>query len=382
MRKSFLQRFIFEKKFQLTRHLVFWVVGAGVIPILFYGLSVNDFNGPLKVTLCMLPVEIIYAYGLLLWLLPKFLEKEKYAKFFLYLAIWMIFSQWLTTLVNHFILLPLLFDIRQVEFKWSFFWSLDWYKLMMTNAIAATAVFVKMFKNWYNELQQKMQAEKEKADTELQLLKAQINPHFLFNTLNNLYSLVYEKSDKAPSMLLRLSGLLSYVMYECKADKVPLQKEITVMKDYVLLEQERYGDRLEVSFSVNGDFSEAIITPLLFQPFIENAFKHGTSEQVGKVWMRIEFSLKGDQLFFGVVNSCEADHPEESHKGGIGINNVQKRLELLYPGRFQFHHGEEGDIYVVSLSINIDYETQQREKMPLADQTKQTSHESAMLISG
>lgn len=222
------------------------------------------------------------------------------------------------------------------------------------NTIAMFGGFIKFFKYWFVEQIQKQQAESEKLTAELELLKAQLHPHFLFNTLNNLYSLVYEKSDKAPKMLMRLSGLLSYVLYECKADEVLLTKTISFIKDYVTLEKERYGDRLDVSLNFSGDIENRRIAPMLLQPFIENAFKHGTSEQLGKVWMSIDLSVKGNHLYFKVINSCDNSPAADPEKKGVGIENVRKRLELLYPGKFELLNGFEKDVYIVSLSLELE----------------------------
>ena len=185
------------------------------------------------------------------------------------------------------------------------------------------------------------------------MLKAQLHPHFLFNTLNNLYSLVYAKSDRAPKMLMRLSGLLSYVLYECKADEVVLSKEVSIIKDYVALEKERYGERLDVSLNFSGDIENKMVAPMLFQPFIENAFKHGTSEQLGKVWMSIDLSVKENQLYFKIINSCDNNAAAILEKHGVGIGNVKKRLELLYADNFKLQNGVEDDVYIVSLSLEL-----------------------------
>ncbi|MEO5942815.1 MAG: histidine kinase [Ferruginibacter sp.] len=222
------------------------------------------------------------------------------------------------------------------------------------NTVAMFAIFIKMFKYWHIEQRQKSEIIKRKLTAELEVLKSQLHPHFLFNTLNNLYSLVHEKSDKASSMLLRLSGLLSYVLYECKADEVPLGKEVDFIKDYVALEQERYGERLEVSLNFAGDINACFVKPLLFQPFVENAFKHGTSEKLGKVWLSIDLSVKENQLSFKMVNSCEGNINLKNREGGIGIKNVQKRLELLYPSRFKLEYGNEDDLYIVSLLLQLN----------------------------
>jgi LytS/YehU family sensor histidine kinase len=206
---------------------------------------------------------------------------------------------------------------------------------------------------WYIEEQQKHEIEKEKLNAQLELLKAQLHPHFLFNTLNNLYSLVYEKSDRAPNVLIRLSSLLSYVLYDCKADKVLLPNEIAAIKDYVLLERERYGDRLDVSLDFSGDIEGKMIAPMLFQPFIENAFKHGTSEQLGKVWISIELSVKKDKLYFKIINSCDTNFTAAPQRHGVGIENVKKRLELLYQDKFKLANGLEDSVYIVSLTLEL-----------------------------
>ncbi len=127
-----------------------------------------------------------------------------------------------------------------------------------------------------------MQAEKAKITVELQLLKAQVHPHFLFNTLNNIYSFSLESSPKTPELILKLSSLLRYMLYDCKAEQVLLEKEIQVMKNYIDLEKERYGNKIQISLNIAGDLKGNYISPLLLLPFLENAFKHGTSDQLEK----------------------------------------------------------------------------------------------------
>lgn len=271
-------------------------------------------------------------------------------------VVWMAVGLILNFLIRYYILLPL----RGVRPDYSFRLDENTFRrvfafgsFVVMNTTAMIGGFIKFFKYWYTEQQQKLKAEKAKVTAELELLKAQLHPHFLFNTLSNLYSLVYEKSDNAPQMLLRLSGLLSYVLYECKADEVLLSREISVIKDYVSLEKERYGERLDLSLNFSGDIEDKMIAPMLFQPFIENAFKHGTSEQLGKVWMSIDLSVKKNQLYFKILNSFDTNTSMNNAYEGIGINNVRKRLELLYPERFQLQTEKEDDIYVVTLILEL-----------------------------
>ena len=196
-----------------------------------------------------------------------------------------------------------------------------------------------------------MQAEKQKIVAELQVLKAQVHPHFLFNTLNNIYSFSLEKSPKTPGLILKLSSLLSYMLYDCKAEEVLLEKEIEVMKNYIDLEKERYGNKIEISLNIEGDIKDKYIAPLLLLPFLENAFKHGTSEQLEKPWLSMDITVKQYTMKCKIVNS-KNEFVLISEKG-IGIENVKKRLAFLYPGNYELKINDEGEFYVVSLLIQL-----------------------------
>src|SRR5579871_412828 len=344
------KKIIFEHRYRWLRHALLWVI---IFLFLVFGINEpEDISESLVTFLVYIPVIGLYTYGIIYWLIPRFLLKEKYFYFFICYCCWCSFALTLIFLDTYYVFYPL-YHLKRPHFS-----AMETYRTIFAlnrfarmNMFAMFFVFIKFFKFWYIEQQQKMQIEKEKISAELELLRAQLHPHFLFNTLNNLYSLVREKSDKAPNMLLRMSGLLSYVLYECKAEEVLLSKEINVTKDYVALEQERYGERLDVSLNFSGDIEDKMIVPLLFQPFIENAFKHGTSEQLGKVWMSIDLSVKKNQLCFKIINSCDVGN--STNHEGIGIANVKKRLELLYPEKFNMQNSREENMYVVSLVIEL-----------------------------
>jgi LytS/YehU family sensor histidine kinase len=208
-----------------------------------------------------------------------------------------------------------------------------------------------LFKHWLRKQQEWLQAEKEKVTAELQLLKAQVHPHFLFNTLNNIYSFSLENSPKTPQLILKLSSLLSYMLYDCKADQVLLEKEIEVMKDYVDLETERYGNKIEISWRVEGDIEDKYVAPLLLLPFLENAFKHGTSEQLEKPWLSFDLVVQQNAMKCKVVNSKNEFVPVSKH--GIGVENVKKRLAFLYPDKHELKINDEGDFFVVSVLLEL-----------------------------
>jgi two-component system, LytTR family, sensor histidine kinase AlgZ len=351
MKEPFIKRLIFERGYRLYRHLLFWFIILSVMTVLDVNERPNIFVS-IEIAFVFAPVLIAYSYVIIYWLVPEYLLKGKYLSFLVLYACWVPIGLVMIFVDTYYVFYPLLgipiphFTLME-EYKLTF--AVE--RFVRINLFAVFCVFIKFFKFWYLELQQKQQIEKEKMKAELQLLKSQLHPHFLFNTLNNLYSLVHEKSDKASPMLLRLSGLLSYVLYECKAEEVVLEKEISVIKDYVALERERYGERLEVSMNFSGDLQDRMIAPMLFQPFIENSFKHGLAEQLGKVWMSIELSVKDNELLFKIINSCN-NNQEDEHKG-IGINNVKKRLELLYPGKYNLEYNRQEDLFIVSLVIQL-----------------------------
>jgi len=222
--------------------------------------------------------------------------------------------------------------------------------LLLTTAAGCTSIIV-LFKYWFKKQQEWLQAEKEKVTAELQLLKAQVHPHFLFNTLNNIYSFSLESSPKTPGLILKLSSLLSYMLYDCKAEEVLLEKEIEIMKNYIDLEKERYGNKIEISWDIEGDVKDKYIAPLLMLPFLENAFKHGTSEQLEKPWLSVDISVKNDILKCKIVNSKNEYVPVSNH--GIGIQNVKKRLTFIYPGKHELKMNDEGNFFVVSLLIGL-----------------------------
>ncbi|HXS55552.1 MAG TPA: histidine kinase [Hanamia sp.] len=350
---SFLKRLIFKGNYGWLRHLLFWVIYFIIFSVWAGYDVVHTFNEGIETTLVFTPANLIYAYGIIYWLVPQLLIKEKYLKFCLMFCVWMVVGLVLNFISRYFLVSLRTERLDNIPANGAYKEIFAFGSFVVMNTIGMFGGFIKFFKLWHAEQEQKQLAEKEKINAELELLKAQLHPHFLFNTLNNLYSLVYEKSDRAPQMLMRLSGLLSYVLYECKADEVLLSKEISIIKDYVALEKERYGERLDMSFNFSGDIENKMIAPMLFQPFIENGFKHGTSEQLGKVWMSIDLSVKENQLYFKIINSCDNNVVAISKKLGVGIENVKKRLELLYPKNFNLQYGIEDNVYIVSLSLEL-----------------------------
>jgi two-component system LytT family sensor kinase len=192
---------------------------------------------------------------------------------------------------------------------------------------------------------------KEKVETELKLLKSQIHPHFLFNTLNNIYSLTLIKSDRAPDAVLKLSELLDYLIYQGEADKVSLDKEVRFIRNYLELEQLRYGERLEVDFVILGEPAGIHIAPFLLIPLVENSFKHGVSLGRNKQRLKIRLDIVGGNIEFYIENSMPEKQTGDEPPGGMGLSNLGKRLELIYPGNHSLETWEEGTRFMATLVL-------------------------------
>jgi len=222
--------------------------------------------------------------------------------------------------------------------------------------VVALAIVAKWFKFWYKQQKNNQALAEEKLQAELKFLKAQVHPHFLFNTLNNLYALTLKQSKEAPEVVLKLSDLLSYMLYDCTADTVALDKEVRLVEDYIALEKIRYGDRLNVSFNLFGEINGRAIAPLMILPFIENAFKHGVSEELDESWISIDLTLKPENLTLKVENSKSIQEETEDrfeYKQGIGLTNVKRRLEILYAEQYQLDIHESSESFLVVLKLNF-----------------------------
>lgn len=193
----------------------------------------------------------------------------------------------------------------------------------------------------------------EKLEAEMKFLKSQFNPHFLFNALNNIYTLTVIKSDKAPDNLLKLSGMLRYMLYECKAETVPLGKEIEYLRHFIDLHLLKDSRGLNVEVSLDDSRPDLKIAPMLFIPFVENAFKHSRIEDLKNGWIKIRLTTSDHTVVFEVKNSLPKQGFTKDKIGGIGLKNVKRQLELLYPDRHELSISENSDAFEVLLKINL-----------------------------
>lgn len=232
------------------------------------------------------------------------------------------------------------------------FWR--WISRAFPYLIALTFSAVYEVTKMANQQEQRtVELKKEKLETELKFLQSQTNPHFLFNALNNIYALSVLNSSQTPENLLKLSDMLRYMLYEADATDVPIQKEIDYLKNYIDLQQLKDSKGLNVVAQWEKEDLNWQIAPLLLIPFVENAFKHSKIEDREKGWIQIHLSIEQGQLHFQVVNSLFKNNVSKAPTGGIGLQNVMRRLDLLYPNRYQLNIQPENDRFWVDLKIDL-----------------------------
>jgi sensor histidine kinase YesM len=219
--------------------------------------------------------------------------------------------------------------------------------------VASFAVMVKLVKRWWQKEKETEQLANEKTKAELQLLKAQVHPHFLFNTLNNIYFFTLSMSPQAPEMIKKLTGMLHYILNECNQPSVALEKELKMIYDYIDLEKIRYGEQMEMTIETNGSFHNKMIAPLLLIPFVENSFKHGTSKMIRHPWIKLSINIEDNELYFLLINSKPVAGELTNQNGNIGLKNVRKRLQLLYPVAHELNIISEPESFTVFLKIKL-----------------------------
>jgi sensor histidine kinase YesM len=299
--------------------------------------------------------QVLFCYPVLYYLLPVFLNRKKYASFFAGLVLLSVVVLAIYY-VEHIFLFKGIHDLVGLKFRapalvyWFTLISFVTYFPVSTGL----ALGIKILKNWHIKQTENHLLIRENANAELQLLKSQIHPHFLFNTLNNIYSFTLDKSPKSPELVKKLSATLHYMIEDCEALLVPLQKEIDIITDYIQLEKVRYGSRLKVDVNITGKLDHKLVTPLLLIPFIENSFKHGTSQMLLHPWIKMKIIVGDNDLCFELSNSKPSTTAYRKEKSGIGLSNVKKRLDLLYPLRHKLHTWCSPDVFYAELKVPIE----------------------------
>lgn len=368
-----MQRFPFifsdQLKFRIARHLSFWLalfLGQAsvslVVPSFFHRYNDERLFEATYGQLLYLPSQLFLVYTLLYFVIPKFILPAKYKLTFFWIIILCIVTGFIASFSYYYM----------ADWLASFYFHRSGFleqkplnayiSIGFINGLKASlivggcATSIKLLKHWYEKEYRNSILQKEKLNAELQSLKAQLHPHFLFNTLNNIYSITQNSSPIASEMLVKLSDLLRYILYECNQPQVRLSKEIKLLEDYIELEKIRYTQNLDLDISFPENTGHYIIAPLLLLPLAENCFKHGSSKLLEQPWIKIEMELKDNSLSVKMINAKPPGEPTEEIHYGIGLGNVQKRLDLLYPGKYDLKIISEQEIFIVNLKLELEKE--------------------------
>ncbi|MCV9927536.1 sensor histidine kinase [Flavobacterium sp. LS1R49] len=339
----------------LHYHVIFWLTYF-LFNTFRWGSYFNDYIYSLKTNLLGFPIHMSLCYLNILVLMPYLVYRKKYVLYILSilsaLFIMVVIKFYLTYfLITHNVWPEGPETINKLSLNYTIDMMMgELYVITFVTAIKITLDFLK-------EQKRVTDLEKSQLETELLFLKSQISPHFFFNTLNNIYSLSVEKSNKTPKIVLKLSELMRYMLYETKSKRQTLENEILCIQNYLDLERIRNDDRLEINMSISGDIHDKEIGPIILLTFVENAFKHGVNKNTGKVKIDISFKIKGDFLHFYISNPTPefTVYKDNFNKSsGIGIENVKKRLELGYnKNDYKLSFLNKKNIFVVKLVIKV-----------------------------
>ncbi|REE80461.1 histidine kinase [Lutibacter oceani] len=343
------------QEISLKHHVIFWSIYF-IFNTLRWGSYFDDYAYSIKTNLIGFPIHMTLCYLNIYIFMPLFVFKRKYLSY-----IGLLLSALFVMLLVKFNLTYYLVSENvwpegtEVISKLTFNYSVD---MMIGELYVITFVTaIKITMDWLKEHKRVTDLEKAQLETELLFLRSQISPHFFFNTLNNIYSLSLENSKKTPKIILRLSELMRYFLYETKKSKQSLEKEILCIQNYLDLERIRFDEQLEINMNISGNIKNKKIAPMLLLSFIENAFKHGANKNIGKIKIDIDFTVEKDFLYFKISNPIPAMpyiKQKESITKGIGLINVKKRLALGYnKEEYELKINENNKLFVVNLKIKL-----------------------------
>jgi two-component system, LytTR family, sensor kinase len=336
------------RPYQIIFHLLFWILYT----LIFYALN-KKYNVNTLVpfnTFITTAVQIGLIYFIRYYLFPKYYQKGR-PVFFSFLAL---------SSILYFI--PIVWMVAMIIFKINVTFSrLLTIDLLFAYLVTMVIVFISVLVTLLIEKERKKNElshfEKEKKEMELFALKSQIDSHFLFNTLNNIYGLALKKSDLTPQSVLYLSEILNFVIYETKKDFYPLSKEIQLIKYYIELEKMRYGDSFSIGFEATDVDEDSCITPLILFTFLENSFKHGISKTMQRPWVKIRLKSSVSEIFFEIENSVPLNPENVGQEGskGIGLENIRRRLALLYPQMHKLITRRDENSFYAGLTLYKNY---------------------------
>jgi sensor histidine kinase YesM len=332
-------------------NLIFWLL---YFLYEWFGLAaLSGYYRLYFINACMaLPLAFIVSYVTVHIFIKKYYNKGEKFKFWIFQISFSIALLLVRRVVNYYIIYPNYApEVQHIPFFSFGKLIVEWVNLYLITGFYSLFYFVR---SWYEERQRVQSLQQGKTIAELELLKSQVQPHFIFNALNNIYSTALQSSSETARLIAHLSSLLDYNLYQANQNFVSLASEIDYLKHYIELQKNRYGSKLDAAINIYDEINDLYIAPLLLLPLIENSFKHGIGSSVGKGWIRMDVSWQQDYFSIKIENSVEEKVKGSGTKNeGIGINNVQKRLQLIYPEAHEFKIAQQTHSYLVILKIKV-----------------------------
>lgn len=327
-------------------HIVFWLI----VTIFFlcdrtYLIHKRGLPNFIECAVVRILLLAGVAYLNLYYFMPRFLMRGKYAGYFIWVVLSIVAYLGLQSIYDLYLFGYILGPTRR-----TITFSAVFYNMFATIWYLVLTVALKFSIDWYEQSRVLQKIKIEKLQAEVNYLRAQINPHFLFNVLNNLYSLTLKKSDLAPNVVLKLSDMMEYMLYESNEAFVPLEKEVRYLNNYIELEKLRQGNHADIRVNMAGSTEGHQIAPFLLLPLVENAFKHGVSKAVDKAYLHIDISIEREAISISIENN-KLNFIEAAANGGIGLANLRERLILLYPDKHTLQISNRTDRYYVLLKI-------------------------------
>jgi hypothetical protein len=330
---------------RVLRHVLFWI-WVYLLDVVFFGLGFQNIELFMKLALLEMPGQVFFAYTIMYWVMPRYLMKKHFGQTIAITVVAFFICGFGTQFMFK------IFRGSPPEEGW-----VDLSKVMLRGFYcflkACIAILIKLALLWFENEKRLAAMEKNKLESELKILKDQVNPHFMFNTLNNLYGLVGKNPVQAQESILRLSGILHFMLHESNHATIPMHLEIKCIHDYIELEKLRYAGTLSVAINVQPDIRDIPIVPLVLFPFVENSFKHGASERIKDAWINIDLSIYNHDFIFKVANSKSPVSSNGTGSKGIGLYNVKRRLELIYGKDHTLQIIEDHESYLAILKVSL-----------------------------
>ncbi len=344
-------------RLKIAGHITFWLASIALMLSFFY-LNEKRVHFDLITLAKAIITNVGFALAVyinLYFLIPRFLQKKNYIFYIFWLILLLTFS---SLIIQFLLLFPLRNALNLKDRFTSFDVNLHSAYFFATLTYVVITSFLKFIKEWFSlqDLNFKLtKIEQQKLEAELKTLKGQLNPHFLFNSLNNIYSLALIKSDKVPDLILQLSDLMRHIIYESKEKYIPLEKEIEFVNNFITLQKIRVPENIKIGYYIHGKIPSSKIAPLLFEPFIDNAFKHGLPGNEGEDFIQISFNFTQPEILdFSISNNFEEIKNPNRRNSGIGISNVKQRLKLLYnQSDYSLTTKKENHIFSVHLQLKL-----------------------------